>query len=114
METDALFICIVSCILLLRGLVAYYILIPAFMRYFYVVFINLTGFQETPKERTRFGPVIAATMFLILASSFVLQSEPRFYLLAVGSTLVTGSFVYSFVLQVKYKRAQRLNIEEKK
>jgi phosphatidylglycerophosphate synthase len=108
METDALFICIVSCILLIRGLTRYYILIPAFMRYFYVVLLYMTGLQVITEERTRFGPAVAVIMFLILAFAFVLPGGARFYLLVTGSIMISGSFIYSFVSLVKNKKAQNL------
>jgi hypothetical protein len=77
------------------------------MRYFYTVILHISGLYKIEEERTHFGPTVAVIMFLILSISFVLKSEPRFYLLSTGSILITTSFAYSFFLIIKkYKKAQ--------
>ncbi len=82
MESDALFVCLVSCVLYLDGLIGWPILIPAFLRYvnvFILWLLNLHGFRE---GRTRLGPAAAVTMFLVLAADFILPPDLRTILTA--------------------------------
>jgi phosphatidylglycerophosphate synthase len=97
-EIDAIYMCVVSCLLLLHGLAGYWLLIPGFLRYFYAVIIDITRLQDTGNKRTRFGPAITVYMFLALASAFVLPFNIRYIVLISGSILVFGSFVYSYCL----------------
>jgi phosphatidylglycerophosphate synthase len=97
-ENDALFICVISCILLIKGMAGSFILIPGFLRYFYVVFLYLTGLQGRNEKRTKYGPAITVIMFLALSLSFILPGYLRIPLLIAATTLIVISFGYSFLI----------------
>lgn len=105
-ETDALYVCLTGCILYLTGRAPGWILVPAFLRYAFVVIARLFNLHEVPERRTRPGPVIAVAMFSTLAAAFVLPEAIRLTALLLSSIAVTGSFLYSFglLLTVKYAR----------
>jgi phosphatidylglycerophosphate synthase len=103
METDALFVCIASLILLQKGIAGYWILIPAFMRYIYVALIYLLALNEQNDKRTTLGPVIAVVMFIALCISFVLPQNTATSVLEISSFLLLLSFGYSFLQLFKRK-----------
>jgi phosphatidylglycerophosphate synthase len=103
METDALYVCLVSCILLQSGSVGYWILIPAFMRYFYVVLVRVIKLHLVLEKPNPFGATIAVLMFSSLAFAFVLPEKIGLFFLAVTTGLIFFSFVYSFSLLIKHK-----------
>lgn len=96
METDAFFVALMSLILLKEEYVEYWILIPGFLRYFYVLFLLLIGFHRRKEKRMRFTQVIAVLFFISLLSPFLLPYSIYFPLLVVASVLIIISFSYSF------------------
>ena len=97
METDALFVCLVSCLLISRGLAGNWLLPAAFLRYYYVVLISITGYDKVTEKRSKFGAAIAVIMFAVLAAGFILPIIPRTIILLFGILLLFVSFGRSFV-----------------
>jgi phosphatidylglycerophosphate synthase len=108
METDAFFVCIVSCMLFLRGLSGYEVLIIGFFRYFYVIIIYLCGFQYIKEQKTRIGPIVAVFVFIALTLSFVLPDGPRKLIIYSALILLTVSFSYSFWLLLNTFRNKKI------
>ena len=111
METDALFVCIVSCLLLEKGLLGSWILVPAFIKYYYTVFTDLTGLNKGPEKRSLFGASVAVTMFLALILAFILPEKPRLIVALTGSTLICISFVYSLSRALNFRWKKKGKIE---
>ena len=103
METDALFVCLVSCILVERGLAGWWILIAGWMRYYYYVLTDLTKLNKIPEPRTRFGATIAVILFVALILAFVLPETIRTIILAIALALLVGSFGYSLVRVIRLR-----------
>lgn len=104
METDALYVCFVSIILLEKGLTGSWILLAGFMRYFYVALVYFTGMHHLTEKRTKFGPLIGVVLFVALLIPFVLPRSIYFPCLIGASVLVTLSFAWSFYLQIVERR----------
>jgi phosphatidylglycerophosphate synthase len=100
METDSVFVCIVSCLLLEKRILGTWILIPAFIKYFYFVFTDITGMNKLPEPRTFFGATIAVVMFIGLILAWVLPENIRMIPPLVGTILICISFLYSFYRQI--------------
>ncbi len=101
METDAIFVCFVSCMLFNKDMLNWIVLIPAFLRYFYIGLIHLAGMQRKTETRTSIGPVVAVIMFLVLAADFILPAALRFFFTASAGILLLASFTYSFILLLR-------------
>jgi phosphatidylglycerophosphate synthase len=108
METDSIFVCLTSILLIERGLVGSWILLVGFMRYFYVVFIYMLGMHQLSEKRTRFGPTIAVILFIAVINPFALQRSIYFPCLIVSSVLVSLSFSWSFYLLIIEKRKTKV------
>jgi phosphatidylglycerophosphate synthase len=96
METDALFICLISCMLIRKGLLGPWILMAAFIKYYYSIVTDITGLSKKPDPKTRFGAAIAVIMFLSLTFALVLPQTPRIIITLTGTALIYISFFYSF------------------
>jgi len=96
METDAFFVALMSLILYKMEYADYWILVPGFLRYFYVLFLLLIGFHRRKEKRIKFTQVIAVLFFISLLSPFLLPYSVYFPLLVVASVLIIISFAYSF------------------
>jgi phosphatidylglycerophosphate synthase len=96
METDAFFVALMSLILYKRDYADYWILIPGFLRYFYVLFLLLIGFHRRKEKRMKFTQVIAVVFFISLLSPFLLPYSVYFPCLVGASILIIISFAYSF------------------
>ncbi|MBI4763107.1 MAG: CDP-alcohol phosphatidyltransferase family protein [Deltaproteobacteria bacterium] len=114
METDALFVCLVSVLLISKGLSAKWILIPAWIKYYYTVFIDLAGLNTVPEKRTLFGATAAFIMFLALVLAFVLPEKTRLILTISATILLTISFASSLVKAVVLKNRPRGDVKETK
>jgi len=109
METDVLFVCIASCILFVRGLSGFEILIAAFFRFTYVIIVYLLGLHYIEEKRTKIGPIVAVFVFVALTLAFVVSDTIRpFIIYSVILSLVV-SFSYSFVLLILAFRHNRSN-----
>jgi phosphatidylglycerophosphate synthase len=98
METDVLFVCIASCILFVRGLSGYEILIIAFFRYIYVVLVFVLGYYNIKEQRTKIGPIIAVYVFIAVTLAFLVSEIARIVLIYSAIVLLIVSFAYSFYL----------------
>jgi CDP-diacylglycerol--glycerol-3-phosphate 3-phosphatidyltransferase len=98
METDVLFVCIASCILFVRGLSGFVILIAAFFRYIYVLVVYLIGLHHIEEKRTKIGPIAAVFVFIALTLSFVVSDNIRPIIIYSTVLLLVISFSYSFAL----------------
>jgi phosphatidylglycerophosphate synthase len=107
METDAFFVCIVSCILFLKQITGFEILIAGFFRYFYVFILYILGLQNLKEKRTKIGPVVAVFLFIALASAFILPKNIASYILNFAIILLIVSFSYSFWLLIKQPRLSK-------
>lgn len=103
METDTLFVCLVSVLLVSKGLSAKWILIPAWIKYYYTVFIDLAGLNTVPEKKTLFGATIAVIMFFALALAFILTEKMRFIVTISATILLMISFAYSLIKAVVLK-----------
>jgi phosphatidylglycerophosphate synthase len=95
METDALFVCSVSCILFEKNILPGWILVPAFIKFYYTVFTHLTGLSRMPEQRSLFGASVAVIMFLALILSLVIPGNFARIVAFSGSALICLSFLYS-------------------
>jgi phosphatidylglycerophosphate synthase len=107
METDVFLVCIASCILFLRDLSGYEILIIGFFRYFYVLIIYLIGFQHLTERRTKIGPVIAVYVFIAVTISFFMSGDLRKLIIYSAIFLLLFSFSYSFFLLLNDRKEVR-------
>jgi phosphatidylglycerophosphate synthase len=97
METDSLFVCLVSCVLISKGLLDQWILIPAFIKYYYAVLTDISGIRKSPDPKTMIGATIAVLMFLALILAFVLPTKPSHLIAFIATLLICISFLYSFI-----------------
>jgi hypothetical protein len=74
-----------------------WILVPAFIKYYYTVFTDITGISKMTESKTMFGVVIAVIMFLALILSLILPEKPRIMVALTGTALICISFLYSFL-----------------
>jgi phosphatidylglycerophosphate synthase len=114
MEVDVFFVCIASCILFVRGLSGYEILIIGFFRYFYVPMTYLLGLRYIKEQRTKIGPVIAVFVFAVITISFVVPDVYRKVLVYSALILLIISFSYSFKLLLADKYNNRICKENNK
>jgi phosphatidylglycerophosphate synthase len=96
METDAFFVALMSLILYKMEYADYWILIPGFLRYFYVLFLLLIGFHRRKEKRMKFTQIIAVIFFISLLSPFLLPYSAYYPLLVSASVLIIISFAFSF------------------
>lgn len=101
METDAFFVALVTMFLYLKGLMPSWILIVGFMRYLNVAIYQILQLKPKKEPKQRFASVIAGTLFVVLAISFVLPPSFRYYSLLIVSILVMYSFGRSFLNYLK-------------
>lgn len=101
METDAFFVCIVSCLLLKKEMVPEWILVPAFIKYFFTVAMHVTSLEKMAEKKTKFGAAIAAIMFISLSVAFILPDKMRYFTLLVAGSLICISFAVSFIRILK-------------
>ena len=106
METDALYVCMASILLLEKGLVGRWILIIGFLRYLYIVLVYFLGMHQLTEKRTRIGPIIGVLLFIGLLIPFILPRIIYFPFLIVVSVMVSMSFSWSFYLLAKEKERQ--------
>lgn len=107
METDVLFVCIAACILFIRDLAGYQILIIAFIRYFYVFIIFLLGLYTIKEKQTKIGPIVAVIVFIALVLAFIVSAGIRVFIIDLALALILISFTYSFILLVNDYRLQK-------
>ncbi len=96
METDALYVGLLSAVAYSQGLLPAPILLIGYMRYLYMAAMTFLGAGQKPEPRSRFGQTVAVLMMLALATVFVLP--PVLYKPLVGgaSLLILYSFGQSF------------------
>ena len=111
-ETDALFVCLVSVLLVSKGLSAKWILIPAWIKYYYTVFIDLAGLNSAPEKRTLFGAAAAVIMFLALVLAFILPENLRLIFMISATILLTTSFAGYLLKAVIIKILQRKDVQK--
>ena len=101
METDALYVAVVSSILYLKGLAPAWLLFVGFLRYLNVAAYFI--FQVKPKKepKQRFAAIIAGTFFTVLAASFILPTTLRLIALAILSVLIVISFGKSILFYLR-------------
>lgn len=95
-ETDAFYVAMMSLILYNSEFLGFWIIIPGFLRYFYVVVLRLSGLYRLKEKRLKFTQVIAVLYFFGLLSPFILPYKVYFPLLVFLSILIVISFLYSF------------------
>jgi len=105
METDALFMAILSAMLYFKGLVPAWVILPGFLRYFHVTIQCLIG-RNFESPAFPFARATAVTVFIIFLSPLVLPSEISLYLLAAGGGLLAISFLYPYAIKMGYIRRQ--------
>ncbi len=101
METDAFFVALVSMLLYFKGMAPAWILIVGFMRYLNVAVYQILRLKPKKEPKQRFASVIAGTLFVVLAISFMLPTPIRYYSLLIVSILVMYSFGRSFLNYLK-------------
>jgi phosphatidylglycerophosphate synthase len=106
METDAFYVALMSLILYHCDYVPGWILLPGFLRYFYVVFIRLIAYHKRTEKRLKFTQVIAVVFFISLILPFVIAREVYEPLLGVVSVAIVISFAYSFYSILNFKRSE--------
>lgn len=100
LESDALFVALASMIIFDRNIAEIWILIPGYMRYFYVLLILILN-KKPEEKKTKFGSVAAGVMFVCLVSAYFLPEKPSVISLASGSVLILISFMKSFWMALK-------------
>lgn len=98
METDAFFIVLLSVIIYSRGLVSWWILIPGFLRYFYVVLMAILGWDKVAEPRSNHARIIAIIVFISMFSPLLLPREFYIPITVSGTVLLIISFAWSFIL----------------
>jgi phosphatidylglycerophosphate synthase len=94
METDALTVMLLGLLSWQHEIVGSWVLIAGLWRYSYALFIALMpSLGEAP--RSRFGRIVFAVLMLCLAGSFLPLPRVAVPLAALGTALVSLSFVYS-------------------
>ncbi len=103
METDALFVLILSFIHWQSGTLPFWILGVGLMKYLYTIIIYLAGLLSFDRTRTRLGPV--AAVFLFVAELFPYFTPGYIYVpvITAASIFVFISFVYSGYLAINNK-----------
>jgi phosphatidylglycerophosphate synthase len=114
METDVFFVCMVSCILFIRGLTGYEVLVAAFFRYFYVFIVNMLGLHYIKEQRTKIGPIVAVYVFIALTLAFIVPDKIRATIIYSALTLLVMSFTYSFSLLLSDNRKHKVLINKNK
>lgn len=102
METDALFVFLLSTVLYLQGRLPFWIMIPGGMRYLYELALHWipSSKVELPSKRVR--STIALLFFISLILPFVTIPEIYFPLSIVSSSLVLISFSISAFHRMKF------------
>ncbi|NJO68628.1 MAG: CDP-alcohol phosphatidyltransferase family protein [Bacteroidetes bacterium] len=101
LEADNLYVLIVSFISWNIHLLPYWILIPASMRYIFVITTNVLKLDLSKDRRTRLGPFIALIHFIAVLLPFIAPAQIFILVCAISSGLVVSSFLYSFFLLTK-------------
>ncbi len=95
METDALFVAVVSVLLFHKGFAGSWILVPGFMRYGYVLITALFGEREVHVSR-KYSSVMAGLFFMALIIPFAWPSKAALIFLFLASAGIIVSFSFSF------------------
>jgi phosphatidylglycerophosphate synthase len=96
METDAFFCASMSFVIYQLHPEYWFVLIPGFLRYFYVVLIKLIGVHGRKERGHKLGKWFAVLFFISLISPFVVPEPASVKLLGVSSVFIVYSFSYSF------------------
>ncbi|MGK0388522.1 MAG: phosphatidylglycerophosphate synthase [Maribacter sp.] len=97
MESDALFVCLVSFILYFGELMPIWILIVGSLRYMNVFVFFLFNLKPRKEPKRKYASYIAGFLFMALLSPFILSKNIYFPILSLASILVTFSFIISFI-----------------
>lgn len=100
-ETDSLFVATACLTVYMKDITGAWILIPGYMRYFYVLLLLVLRMKNIDEKKTIIGSFIAGFMFLSIIAAFFIQSEVIDYILIFSSVLIVISFVRSFVYQMR-------------
>lgn len=96
MEADTFFVCFFCTYYYLENLFGWWVLLPGFMRYLYVVFILIFKLQGRKEKSTRFAKTIAVILFSALLMPLILPRMIYFPAMLLASILVVYSFGISF------------------
>lgn len=101
METDAVYVLMMSIMLANFYQLHWIIIIVGLLRYLYEVLTWVFGVQDQIPPRTRIGPYAAVFLFLCLTTPLFLETSISKYLVYTGGIVVSGSFIYSGWFQFK-------------
>lgn len=101
LEVDALYVLIVSLLVSFNSLLPLWILIPAVMRYVFIIIANMFNLDLRRDKRTILGPAIAGLHFVALLLPFIIPQKLYLPICAITSGMVILSFLFSFFLIIK-------------
>lgn len=97
MESDSFFVASISFLLYKLGLADWWIIIPGFMRYFYLVLVFLLGLSKREERLSKWSKHIAVLFFISLITPFFLSDFAGNIFLIIASVSIVYSFGFAFV-----------------
>lgn len=105
MESDSFFVAAISLILYKLNLVEFWILIPGFMRYIYLIIVFMFCLNDRKEKLSRWSKHIAVLFFISLILPFLVIHQLSEIVLIISSILIIYSFGFAFTHRILEKRA---------
>ncbi|MEM8890006.1 MAG: CDP-alcohol phosphatidyltransferase family protein [Bacteroidota bacterium] len=100
MESDAFFVALIASVLYAKGLLEAWILLPAYLRYLYMLFLKVLPGEPKKEPKRSYASIIAGCFFVVLLLPFILPYNLYIWPLRIGGGLIVISFGISFWFQL--------------
>lgn len=108
MEADAFFVAVVATILYKKGMVGSWVLVPAYLRYVYMLVLKILPIEIQKEPKRSYASIIAGCFFVSLLLPFILpHSLYRWPLYICGFAIVI-----SFAISFRYQIQGQVSVEE--
>jgi phosphatidylglycerophosphate synthase len=107
MECDAFFVWAVSFDLYEKGSLPLALLVPAAMRYIYVLIIHSLGLGHILEPKRKYASYIAGIYFTVLVASYILKVELMVYAQYLVGLAILASFGRSFLFALDHRATPR-------
>lgn len=113
MESDALFVALIATVLYDKGLIENWLLFPAYLRYFYMLFLKALPFPIKKEPKRAYASIIAGCFFVSLLLPFILPEEIYYWPLGLCGVLIIFSFSVSTYFQIFGKELESIKVDKK-
>ncbi|MEM6800541.1 MAG: CDP-alcohol phosphatidyltransferase family protein [Bacteroidota bacterium] len=113
MESDALFVALIATVLYEKGLIANWILFPAYLRYFYMLFLKFLTFPIKKEPKRAYASIIAGCFFVSLLLPLILPKAIYNWPLGICGALIIFSFSVSTYFQIFGKEPESIVVGKK-